>query len=327
MLSKTNSKASFEAFFLNMNDVLKKFQLSEKDNFLFHKGKIIGFINPGAFISFHKETGSVEAYGALGYCTLNSKDKASDAINKLAANRFILPCQPHDRSYLLGLLENNVLSRSNSYLLNFVDDVAELKSLLHNISSYNILILGCGGIGTNVVYLLAGLGFKHFILVDGDTIEASNLNRQVLYRKADAGKFKCTVLARELKKRFDGLSLKTVSEFMTHQDYSAYKPDMMILSADNPPDLIDVILRQNSKMPVFHSGYEITNGVINFYKGVKPGKKEVPQQIICPGITIAPSSGPLNYKVASLTVEYILHYLLTGDVPKKRTMLYQDFSL
>lgn len=309
-----------------MNDLLKKFQLAEKDNFLFHKGKIIGFINPGAFISFNKKTGSIDAYGALGYCTLD-KNNPSDVIDKLTANRFILPCRPNDQAYILGLLENNALSRSNSYLLNFVDDLEQLKSLLHKINSYNILILGCGGIGTNVVYLLAGLGFKNFILVDGDTIEASNLNRQVLYRKADAGKFKCTVLAKELKKRFDGLNIKTVGEFMTHQDYSAYKPDMIILSADNPQNLIDVILRQNNNLPVFHSGYEITNGVINFYNGVKPEKTEVPHQILCPNITIAPSSGPLNYKVAALTVEYILHYLLTGGVPKKRTMIYQDFLL
>lgn len=311
---------------MTMNDVLKKFQLSEKDNFLFYKGNIIGFINPGAFVSLNTKTGNPDAYGALGYFTLKNKNP-SVVIDLLKANRFILPCESKDVPYILGLLKNNALSRSHSYLLNFVDNMEQLKTLLHKISTFRLLILGCGGIGTNAAYLLAGLGFKNFILVDGDTIEVSNLNRQVLYTKADAGKYKCTVLARELKKRFDGLNIKQVNEFMTHQDYAAYKPDMIILSADNPQNLIDTIRNQNSQVPVFHSGYEITNGVINFYKGAKPGKKKSPHKIICPKTDIAPSSGPLNYKVASLTAEYALHYLLTGNVPEKRTMLYQNFLL
>ena len=39
------------------------------------------------------------------------------------------------------------------------------------------MIIGCGGIGFWLGLFLALLGYKNFILIDGDTIDHSNLNR------------------------------------------------------------------------------------------------------------------------------------------------------
>lgn len=43
-------------------------------------------------------------------------------------------------------------------------------------------IAGCGGLGSNAAMALARIGLKHFVLVDFDVVEESNLNRQYYFR-------------------------------------------------------------------------------------------------------------------------------------------------
>jgi len=53
-----------------------------------------------------------------------------------------------------------------------------------------VLIVGVGGLGSPLVQYLAGAGVGFLSLVDGDTLQASNLHRQPLYALADCGKLK-----------------------------------------------------------------------------------------------------------------------------------------
>ena len=50
-----------------------------------------------------------------------------------------------------------------------------------------VVVLGCGGLGTWAIGALASTGVGHFVLVDDDVVDLSNLNRQVLYAEADLG--------------------------------------------------------------------------------------------------------------------------------------------
>ena len=56
-----------------------------------------------------------------------------------------------------------------------------------------ILLCGLGGVGGTALEVLARSGFKHFILVDFDTVDESNLNRQILYTLKDVGRDKTEV--------------------------------------------------------------------------------------------------------------------------------------
>ena len=53
-----------------------------------------------------------------------------------------------------------------------------------------IAIFGLGGVGGTALEALARTGFKHFILVDFDKVDPSNLNRQILYTSKDIGRNK-----------------------------------------------------------------------------------------------------------------------------------------
>jgi molybdopterin-synthase adenylyltransferase len=53
-----------------------------------------------------------------------------------------------------------------------------------------VLVVGAGGIGSAALLYLAAAGVGHLGLVDGDAVELSNLQRQILYRSADLGRRK-----------------------------------------------------------------------------------------------------------------------------------------
>ena len=53
-----------------------------------------------------------------------------------------------------------------------------------------IVVFGLGGVGGTALEVLARTGFKHFLLIDFDKVDPSNLNRQILYTQKDIGRNK-----------------------------------------------------------------------------------------------------------------------------------------
>lgn len=53
-----------------------------------------------------------------------------------------------------------------------------------------VMVVGCGALGNEVLKNLLLMGVGHFIIVDFDCVESSNLTRSVLFRRNDVGKRK-----------------------------------------------------------------------------------------------------------------------------------------
>ena len=61
-----------------------------------------------------------------------------------------------------------------------------------------MLVVGCGGLGCPVLQYLAAAGVGTLGLLDFDTVDDSNLQRQVLYATADVGRPKAVVAVEKL---------------------------------------------------------------------------------------------------------------------------------
>lgn len=66
----------------------------------------------------------------------------------------------------------------------------------------HVLLVGCGGIGSPALQYLAAAGIGRLTLVDSDTVEESNLQRQTIFTPADIGQSKAEAAARWVR-RFD----------------------------------------------------------------------------------------------------------------------------
>jgi molybdopterin/thiamine biosynthesis adenylyltransferase len=81
-----------------------------------------------------------------------------------------------------------------------------------------VLVLGLGGLGSWASYALLCCGVGELVLLDGDEVEESNFNRQILYRERDVGRAKAEAAAEALAQFDSSCRLSTVSRRLESVD-------------------------------------------------------------------------------------------------------------
>lgn len=87
-----------------------------------------------------------------------------------------------------------------------------------------ILVIGAGGLGCPILQYLSAAGVGTIGIVDDDKIDQSNLQRQILFRQEDVGKYKSEVAEK---------SLKALNPFVQYTTYTVR------LSSKNALDLFE----------------------------------------------------------------------------------------
>ncbi len=104
------------------------------------------------------------------------------------------------------------------------------------ISSGSVLIVGAGALGGTTAMYLAASGIGHIGIADFDTVDISNLQRQVAYVEADAGQPKTSILCKRLLAINSGIEVTEypmmVSKHCVEDIISDF--DFIIEGSDNP---------------------------------------------------------------------------------------------
>lgn len=73
----------------------------------------------------------------------------------------------------------------------------------------SVLVAGCGGISSTLLMYLASSGMGEIGIIDHDTVELSNLQRQILYAQSDIGKPKIEATKSKLHSLNSGPTITT----------------------------------------------------------------------------------------------------------------------
>lgn len=120
------------------------------------------------------------------------------------------------------------------------DNVNKLKKA-------NVLIVGLGGVGGYALETLVRSGIYNLTIVDGDIVELSNLNRQIISKMDVIGRPKALVAqARTLEINPD-VNLKVINQFISEDKFSLLNIDSFDYVIDACDDLnLKILLIKNA---------------------------------------------------------------------------------
>lgn len=136
-----------------------------------------------------------------------------------------------------------------------------------------VLIVGAGGLGCSLVQYLAAAGIGYITIMDGDKVEESNLQRQILYTSSDIGLFKATVASQKVKTINPFVNVTPINEFITPVNALSIieEHDIVVDGSDNFTTryLVNDACVIKNKPLVFGSIYKFEGqvSVFNFHDG------------------------------------------------------------
>lgn len=100
-----------------------------------------------------------------------------------------------------------------------------------------VLIVGCGGLGGNLISIFARIGVGNLRIVDGDVFEATNLNRQLFSEIPVLGRNKARVASDRLARINPDIAVDAVEAFLTEENAAALLQgcDIAVDALDNIP--------------------------------------------------------------------------------------------
>jgi adenylyltransferase/sulfurtransferase len=99
-----------------------------------------------------------------------------------------------------------------------------------------VLVVGAGALGSVASLYLAASGVGHIAVADFDTVDISNLQRQLTFTEADLGRPKAQVTAEKLRALNSEVEVEAVNELLRPEAMRRLAPrfDLVIEGSDNP---------------------------------------------------------------------------------------------
>ncbi|MDS0257648.1 HesA/MoeB/ThiF family protein [Thermoplasmatales archaeon AK] len=192
------------------------------------------------------------------------------------------------------------------------------------IRSARVVVIGVGGTGSLVSDLLARNGVGHLRLVDGDSIDISNIHRQILFDGDDLGKNKAVVAAEKIRASGSDSVVEAVDSFIDGRNAEKLLAgaDILIDGTDNfkaRREINRVAVRKGIPW-IFQSAI----GTVSQVKAIVPGRTscfaclkipESAEEATCQEFGILPSAPYISSSIAfSLALKLITRQPVSGDL-------------
>jgi adenylyltransferase/sulfurtransferase len=192
-----------------------------------------------------------------------------------------------------------------------------------------IVVAGAGGLGSSVLTYLAAAGVGYIRIVDSDSVELGNLNRQTLYTSGDIGKLKAPAARDRLALLNPDIEIAALTQSITSESVSHLVEGchLIVDALDNLPTrllLNEVAVRRT--LPLFHGAVYGFQGSATtllppqtpclrcLYQGVVPGK--------VPVVGVAPAV------IGCVQATEVLKFVLgIGDLLAGRLLMYDGLGM
>ena len=138
-----------------------------------------------------------------------------------------------------------------------------------------VAIVGAGGIGTAALPALAGAGIGQLTIIDGDTVDLSNLQRQLLYRTADVADPKAALAAAFVTERNPHVAVATIAHRVTPDNADALlaNHDLILDGTDNfATRLLVSDTATRLAIPLLSAAAQQFQGQVALFRGHEAGR-------------------------------------------------------
>lgn len=170
--------------------------------------------------------------------------------------------------------------RVYAFLENYSTSTSEVLSRFERLSNARVLVIGLGAVGTWVAQSLMMSGVRHFMLVDPDRVELSNLHRQVGFRNTDVGRLKVEAFRDYLWTKDSTLDIDLVTDILDDRFFDRHPVDvdLIINCADHPT--VDETSRIVGEYAMAHGIAHCIGGGYNLHQTLI-GQIIIPGQTAC----------------------------------------------
>lgn len=190
------------------------------------------------------------------------------------------------------------------------------KTGVEMLNAGRVLIIGCGALGSLCTMYLAASGTGCIAISDFDTIDISNLQRQLFYTESELGKSKCETLAERIRAINSEIEVITLPFLMTREKAHEYFPgyDFVIDGSDNPATkLMTASVCEEMGIPYCIGGVKEYGGQVMTWIPGHTGYTELFGEVgTCNGLTPCSAGGvfgPAAGIVASMQAAEAIKYI------------------
>ena len=190
---------------------------------------------------------------------------------------------------------------------------------LERLIKAHVLIVGLGGVGSYAAEAIARSGVGNITLIDGDSVDPSNRNRQLQALSSTQGRNKSLLMAERI------LDINPDCKLNVHERFMA-PDDMKLLLKQKFSYVVDAIDSISPKLYLLHTAYYQNHKIIS---SMGAGGKMDPTQIQVVDISkthTCPMAQYVRKRLKYMTIYKGIQTVFSTELPAKHSIMRTDGS-